>query len=362
MNLTQNHNAGLTVVHIVESFAGGVFDFIVDLTTSMNEYQHIIIHSTRDHTPHDIDSYFSSDVRLIEWKYGTREVSILKDIQASIELFDLLKKYPGDIYHLHSSKAGFLGRIVTRLLSKSHQTLYTPHGISFLRQDISWAKKTFYIALEKIGAMFGGTVVACSPSEQNAIEKNGIHCTMIANGIKEPSQSYTQKTTNKIIIGTCGRISYQKNPSLFNQIATHYNHIPSISFVWIGNGELEDMLTSPNIRITGWLSKANVEYEMAQFDLYLSTSLWEGLPLTVISAMSLDKPLILSRCTGNIDLVEEGHNGYTYETLEDAIKKINQVLNSGNIDYFRNHSHQMHHKYFYHTTMIEHYKNLYIQM
>lgn len=48
-----------------------------------------------------------------------------------------------DIIHLHSSKAGFLGRIVSFLLGKSKKTIYTPHAISFLRLDVSPKKEKF---------------------------------------------------------------------------------------------------------------------------------------------------------------------------------------------------------------------------
>lgn len=349
----------LVIIHIVESFAGGVFDFIADLSKTMSEYQHIIIYGVRDHTPKNIHSYFTANVSLIEWEYATREISIIKDIQASVALFHLLKSHHGDIYHLHSSKAGFLGRIVARLFSKSHQTLYTPHGISFLRQDVSWMKRAMYIFLEKLGAIAGGTIVACSPSEQNAIKKQKIQCIMIANGIPEPIQKYPKEVTDKIIIGTCGRISHQKNPSLFNAIAAHYNNNLSITFVWIGDGELKNTLSSSNIRTTGWLSKEDVEYEMTQFDIYLSTSLWEGLPLTVITAMSLRQPLILSKCAGNVDMVQNYYNGYTFETLEDAINKIAILLKSEKKDIFGNNSYQIYHDNFTHSMMIDKYQNIY---
>ena len=317
-------NDKFTIVHVVESFAGGVFDFITCLTQEMKEYHHVIIYGIREYTPENLNKYCSENVSLVQWPYATREFSLKKDVLALYYLFHLLKKYPRAIYHLHSSKAGFLGRIVARLLSKSHQTIYTPHGISFLRTDISFYKRTFYIFLEKIGAFFGGTIVACSASEHKAIEKEKIQCLMITNGVIQPVLKV--KKNSKIIIGTCGRISYQKNPLLFNEIAKYYQNNSSINFVWIGDGEFKHMLTSPNIRSTGWLNKQEVECEISQFSIYLSTSSWEGLSLSTISAMGLRKPLILSHCIGNIDLIIDTYNGYIFDSFEDCIDKINNLL------------------------------------
>mgnify|MGYP001485384163 CR=1 FL=1 len=74
----------------------------------------------------------------------------LKDIKALWELYTILKNIEDiDIIHLHSSKAGFLGRIVSFLLDKSKKTIYTPHAISFLRLDVSLKKRKIFIAMEK---------------------------------------------------------------------------------------------------------------------------------------------------------------------------------------------------------------------
>ncbi len=64
-------------------------------------------------------------------------------------MLNLLKKENFDIIHLHSSKAGFLGRVEARICNQQNTVLYTTHGISFLRKDISNKKLQLYIFLEK---------------------------------------------------------------------------------------------------------------------------------------------------------------------------------------------------------------------
>ena len=58
---------------------------------------------------------------------------------------------------------------------------------------------------------------------------------------------------------TLGRICYQKNPMLFNDIA---RALPEIHFLWIGDGEMREELTSPNIEITGWLDRKNAPLQI----------------------------------------------------------------------------------------------------
>ncbi|MBK6979684.1 MAG: glycosyltransferase [Cytophagaceae bacterium] len=81
-----------------------------------------------------------------------------------------------------------------------------------------------------------------------------------------------------LTILTSGRISSQKNPSLFNAIALSFKDYPQVSFVWVGEGELSHCLTANNITITGWVSKEETNKYYSVADIYLSTALWEGLP------------------------------------------------------------------------------------
>jgi len=323
----------MKVIHIVEAFAGGVFNSIRLLINNINNCEYIIIHGKRDKTPSNIQKYFPENVKLIRWRHALREINPIKDSLALYELISLLKKYKNevDIIHLHSSKAGFLGRLGARLLGLQDKVIYNPRGAAFLRCDISNKKKAFYMMLEKLGAQFGGLVVACSKSESIAFNNIGINAIFINNGYNcnnhsDSLKNFNKKITSKTIIGTIGRITHQKNPQLFNQIAQHFNNI---EFLWIGDGELKNLLTSKNITITGWLSQQELSALLSTtVDIYLSTSLWEGLPVAVLQAMCYKKPLILHNCVGNRDLVVNEYNGYLFETLEEAINVINKLLSN----------------------------------
>lgn len=314
----------MKIVHVVECFAGGVFSFLSTLTNELDKDEYIIIYGTnRDNTPLDFKKQFPKETRFIPWKNAGRSLNPIKDMKALWELYIILKKIDGiDVIHLHSSKAGFLGRIVSFLLGKSKKTIYTPHAISFLRLDISSKKRKIFIWMEKFASFFGGKIVACSQSEKEAIEEQGIkNVTFINNGIKPLQVEKKVNKSNKITIISVGRLSIQKNPKLFNDIALEFINNPNIQFIWCGDGELKSELTSPNIKCTGWIDRKGLESYLANADIYLSTSLWEGLPLSVLEAMSIGLPVILSDCVGNRDLVED--NGFLYNNKIEAVKIIN---------------------------------------
>lgn len=355
----------MKVIHIVESFAGGVFDFLVDLVNGLTEFQHIIVHGKRENTPNDYKKYFPERTNFFYWKNVVREINPKQDLLALIELINILKNQKDiDVIHLHSSKAGFLGRVSARSLGLQDKVTYTSHGVSFLRKDVSQLKLKQFVWFEKIANKFGGKVIACSKSEAEEFRKYGIDANYIYNGI-DVNEVYSSNVNSKdkIIIGTVGRITHQKNPKLFYKIASYFKSFPNIKFLWIGDGELKHELISENIEITGWLSRNEALEKLKEINIYLSTSLWEGLPLSVLQAMALQKPLILSNCVGNMDLVKNNYNGFLFKDRNEAIRSIENLLADKNlIQNFGENSYKMYKVNFTLNKMIENYKKLYLKI
>lgn len=355
----------MKILHVVESFFGGVYDFIKDFTEITPEYQHTIIYGKRDGLKEKFENDFKENVDFILWKNAKREISLKNDFLALKELLNLLKKEKFDVIHLHSSKAGFLGRVVARVGNHQNKVIYTTHGISFLRKDISNRKLQLYIFLEKIGSLCGGKTIACSKSEAEYIQSKRIKCSYINNGIKLEKQKIKvlKKENEKLKIATVGRITIQKNPELFNKIAENFIKNKNIEFIWIGDGELKEQLDSKNIKITGWLDQKKIHQQLIKVDVYLSTASWEGLSLAVLQAMENNLPLLLSDCVGNIDLVAEDYNGFLFKTKKEAIKKIEFLIkDKEKIKKLGENSYLLLKKEFDIQGMIKKYKTLYKQL
>lgn len=355
----------MKILHIIESFGGGVYDFIKDFTGITPEYQHTIIYGKREGLKDNFKNDFKENIDFILWKNAKREISIKNDFLALKELLNLLKKENFDIIHLHSSKAGFLGRVAARICNQQNRVIYTTHGISFLRKDISNKKLQLYIFLEKIGDLCGGKTIACSKSEAEFIQSKGIKCSYINNGIKLKNKEIKieKKEDKELKIVTVGRITIQKNPKLFNEIAENFIENKNVKFIWIGDGELKEQLKSKNIEVTGWLNQEEVQKELMEADIYLSTASWEGLSLGVLQAMENGLPLVLSNCIGNKDLVEENYNGFLFETKEKTIEKINFLIkDKEKIKKLGENSYLLLKKEFDIQEMIKKYKTLYKQL
>ena len=328
----------MKIVHVVEPFASGIAVFVQSIVQNLRDDYHIIIHGEREYvmSSTEIIKYFPEEnVQFIRWRSAQRNISLVKDTAALVELCQLLKNLKAqqmvDAVHLHSSKSGFLGRLACRLMNITN-VIYTPNGAPFLLSNIN-AINFFYKFFEKLGSSFGGKVVCSSQSEQHAYRKLGINALNINNGIavnasRNAADKTSAATPARFRIVTCARIVQQKDPALFNTIATYFKDFDHFEFVWVGEGDERHRLTSPNITITGWLPPAEVLELINSAHLYLSTSQYEGLSFSVLEALSLRKTVLLKDCIGNRDIVKKGMNGDLFTNEQEAIVKIFQYYNN----------------------------------
>lgn len=305
------------IIHIVEAFGGGVFTYLVDLiNNTIDDYDITIIYNIREQTPKNFKEYFDKRVKFIQIKNFTREINIKNDFKAFIEIEKKIKELKPDIVHLHSTKAGIIGRIAT--IGKKTNVIYNPHAFAFLMKDISKTKKAIYWGIEKITAMLKKSIiVGCSKGEYEAALKISNNSICINNGINVEKINLTKKDINlsKLNICTIGRIDKQKNPQEFNNIASE---LTQMNFTWIGDGELKNKLTSKNINVTGWKAREEVIKILNQQDIFVLTSLWEGLPISLLEAMYMKKICIVSNVTGNKDVIENNKNGFVANDNEYA--------------------------------------------
>ena len=251
------------VLHIVESFGSGVFSFLVDLVNgTYKDFDITIAYGVREETLDNFREYFDESIKFIKVENFTRSINPKKDLKALKEIKDIIRNEKPDIVHLHSSKAGILGRLAVN--GNKIKMFYNPHGFSFLKKDDTKLKRMIYWLIEKITVIWNRkcTIVGCSNGEYLEAKKLNKNSVCINNGIdinklKEETKGLIPNKINykNIKICTVGRIGYQKNPEMFNKIAEAF---PKIGFTWIGEGDLRNKLTSKNINVTGWKERKEV--------------------------------------------------------------------------------------------------------
>ncbi|MCL2186026.1 MAG: glycosyltransferase [Treponema sp.] len=332
----------MTIVHVLEPFSSGVTTAVISIAKALPEYPHIVIHGSRNWTEsaEKVKLRFPSGVVFIEWKNAGRELNPIKDWKAYWDLVSLLKKYKKSndtVIHLHSSKAGFLGRLACRFIGIKN-VIYTPHCGAFLRKDIGIFKRKLYRFLEWLGGCFGGRVSGCGPSEGELYKKLGKNTVYVSNGVNiinmEPGIINDDDRLKRNLISFTGIASVQKDPAMWSAIACEcykMAHENGFSFCWIGDGPLADKIDRGCVDVTGWKSASDVEALLDNTSVYFSSSAWEGLPYGVLEAMAHGCAVLLRDVPGNRDLVSSGENGYLFKTEKEAQEHLNNMLKDRNL-------------------------------
>lgn len=141
----------------------------------------LIAYAKRAETPENFERFFRPDIRFVEILNFQRSVNPLQDFKAMQEIRHLVREYDPDIIHLHSSKAGFCGRMAINC--KKYRVYYTPHGYAFLKQDDSALKRKIYFLAEKVLSMSHAKVIGVSKGEYEEALKLTKNAMYINNGI-----------------------------------------------------------------------------------------------------------------------------------------------------------------------------------
>lgn len=259
-----------------------------------------------------------------------RALNPWKDAKAVVQAVKIIRKERPDLVHCHSAKGGVIGRVAAFLTGR--KSVYTAHAFSFLSAE-SGKKRKVFLLLEKL-AKLNSVLLGCSESERllgieqvgytekKAFAWNNAIPRIDDRDIVEPAEEVRQE---RYII-SIGRPSYQKNPLLMVEVMKriHESH-PDVKFYLVGVGFYSPMLEETERLISKyglgecfvlvpWLSHAETLGYLKYAQLYLTTSLYEGLPIAVLEAMAMGKAVVSSDVIGNKDCVEDGCNGYLLPT------------------------------------------------
>lgn len=151
------------ILYIVEAMGGGVFTYIVDLANELvDTYDMYIAYAVRKQTPSNYKDYFDKRIHLIEVKNFGRAINPVKDFASLFEVKRIASEINPDVIHLHSSKAGVIGRIA---FNGKIPMFYTPHGYSFLMENYKPMKRAMFKLIETVCAKRKCTTISCSVGE-----------------------------------------------------------------------------------------------------------------------------------------------------------------------------------------------------
>ena len=262
-----------------------------------------------------------------------REINPRRDALALVQLVRLLRRGRFDIVHTHSSKAGILGRIAARIAGVPH-IVHTVHGWGF-HDRMNPLLKNAYATFEKVLQPWTRPLVSVSNKTTRVGLDEGIGrpdaYRLIRSGI--PLTRFFPDTergaevrerlglrADDIVVGSVGRLSPQKNPRDFVRVAELLlRDRENLRFVYVGDGpmrtEIERTLDSIGLsdRVLLLGVRDDVPDLLRAMDVFILTSLWEGLPRVVLQALATGLPVVAYDTAGIGEAVKEGRNGHLVE-------------------------------------------------
>lgn len=322
------------IVHVVESFAAGTLSVVQDMCNRQVADGHrvTLCHSLRAETPADWRERIDRRVDCLLLPMRRRPAP-LSDLAVLYRLVRLLRRLQPDIVHLHSSKAGGIGRLASLVLP-APRWFFSPHGLSFLQSAHPGRVHRGYLLLERLLCLPRVSFIACSVSEAALVERFlGRKAIVVNNGINvEAVSAGGARAGPGLVIGTAGRISLARNPRLFGELVRHFVS-PEVSFSWLGGGDESDeaALRAAGARVSGWLAHDEVLQAMAGLDIYIQTSLWEGMPIAVLEAMATGLPVLVSDVVGNRDVVSDGRTGLVASGDAEFVEKLQLLMEDADL-------------------------------
>jgi glycosyltransferase involved in cell wall biosynthesis len=237
------------------------------------------------------------------------------------------------IVHTHSSKAGVIGRVAAKI-GRTPIIVHTVHGWSFHGHMRPWLRRIF-ILLEKLCARISDRIIVVAESDIAKGLDEGIgrleQYQLIRSAIPlsrfNPDNIDASATREELglpgdapVLGNIGRFSPQKNPFDWVRVASLVRKVvPDCRFLLVGDGPLREEVEKrcreegifDHCIFTGL--RRDVPRMLGVMNVFLLTSLWEGLPRIIPQSMAMGLPIIANRADGTVEAIQHGKTGYLCE-------------------------------------------------
>jgi len=334
---------------ITKSEIGGAQNFVLNLAHSLTRMG-ITVEVAAGEGDYLFNELSKYEIPFHYLRSLKRNFSILNSYSFIHNLYILLKSNNYDILHLNSSNTLF-GVISARILKNRPKIVFTFHGLSFLDKNFHigsflrpFAKLYYKIFLKMVDTPVFVSQKNYDDSKKSNIIKQG---KIIYNGLNQNEMTFFSKSEarkyfsinfninciDKYIIGSVGRLAYQKNYDfIINNFSLIKEKIPECTVIIIGDGKdfrklndkIRELGHQEDIFLVGAI-KDSYKYIKA-FDLFTLPSRYEGLSISLIEAVFAGIPILASDVGGNSEIVDS-HQLFKLYDINDYLDKLSALYN-----------------------------------
>lgn len=310
-----------------------------DLWAGAEAVVYQLIHGLKKTDGMDVFSVFFNDGRLAELtrETGVRTVVIDESrknfLSIMMEFIRIIREYRPDIIHSHRNKENVLAAFA-RPASMKSRLVTTLHGLSEGNTRLK-SRIVHGLNLAVMATCFH-KLVAVSQDIADHLRKTSLvpenKIVQIYNGIQLPGNRMEKDhREDSITIGSAGRLFPVKDYPLMVRIAREVCSVRvNTRFLLAGDGPemkmLQNMVRDSNLedRFIFLGNVIDMEGFYDTLDMYINTSVHEGIPMTVLEAMAHAKPVIAPAVGGFNEIITQGEDGYLIpsRSAEDFTRQV----------------------------------------
>ena len=238
-------------------------------------------------------------------------------VKASRIFRDAVKGFKPDLISCHSSVAGIIGRFS---IKDKIPTIFTAHGWGFT-DGTPFLRRLMLIPVERMAAKYCEKIICVSENDRQLALAHKIarpdQLMTIYNGVEVDNNPFTQKNFGRLPLKAVfvGRLAKPKDPlALLRAVKSLPEDLKSkIEIKIIGEGPKKKILEEyiranelKNISLLGELPRSDVLRVIESSHIFVLISKWEGLPLSILEAMSGGLAVIASDVGGVGELIGGG--------------------------------------------------------
>lgn len=261
-----------------------------------------------------------------------RPIHPWRDLRALFELRNRLQELKPDLVALHSSKAGWLGRVAARSLG--YPVVFTAHGWAFT-EGVGGLSRRVYRLAESLTAPLAHRIIAVSDYDRQLALRLRIapedRITTVHNGVPQRAERADPAVEPCRLI-MVARLDHPKDQTTLVRVLGDLQHL-NWHLDLVGDGPKREEIAGlihqlglqDRVHITGY--RDDVPALLARASLCVLLSQYEGLPLSILEAMRTGLPVIASDVGGVRETVQDGVNGYLIQvgdnqTLRDRLERL----------------------------------------
>lgn len=260
------------------------------------------------------------------------------DLTAIKNLREYIKKEGIGLIHTHNYKSDIIGAISAR--EEKKKVIATVHGFTENSAAVSlyeaidrWALSAWMHKIITVNNLLSKNF----PRKKTTVIPNGITVTdnPSLTNIRQDIRKKFSINDSTCVIGTVGRLSVEKNQMLllkgFKQLLHQF---PELKLFLIGDGPEKNNLQAfirreelhNSVILTGIVANPDDYYQA--MDIFTLTSNTEGLPMTILEAMSHGLAVVTSNVGGIPDVIQNGMTGYLFpkNNLEEFINQCSALI------------------------------------